>query len=205
MPRMYLADAESLTPEQAAEVVRILDLESRWETRTGSGSNGTDPVALHAKQKAYDQFSEASERYVKTYPPGKLPEVAAGRANRAWMWLRIIREILLRADRAGMQMTPTYLMAKAHRLAMRVAVQMKIDSLEAAPVFDDSYTSHSCCLSRKCYRATTAFSSTSRSPDSLSDLILRTNNDRLGTFHSVHAGIHQRSSYHPTPLANAVL
>jgi hypothetical protein len=121
MAQLTQADAERLSPEQATELIRVLDLQARWENHrddpTKSAASVTD---LNVRQKAFDAFQTVLNRYASKYRLVRLPEPTQNMPPRLAIWCRAIRAVFQRAEGAH----PSELMAKVYRWAARTAVRV---------------------------------------------------------------------------------
>lgn len=117
--------AEKLEPAAAAELTRILDLQARWENLRGAptGAPGFSTPDLHGRQKAYDAFRTRLAAYSAKYPAPHLPEVTLNTPERVGTWCRAVRAVLRRAGAEQVEY-PAHLLAKAHRLADKVATRL---------------------------------------------------------------------------------
>ena len=57
MPQLTDAEAKRLAPDQATALIRVLDLQARWDNhRDDPAISVADPVDLRVSQKAFDTF-----------------------------------------------------------------------------------------------------------------------------------------------------
>ncbi|WP_143393528.1 hypothetical protein [Fimbriiglobus ruber] len=118
--------AEALSPEQATNLVKILDLQARWENLCASPEQRPDlRTDLRARQKAHDQFQDAWDHYSKKYRTKLFPETTQSVPDRLAVWCKLLRAVFRRATVGD----PTHVMAKVYQMADRIA-----DKNEAEPV-----------------------------------------------------------------------
>ncbi|WP_171475179.1 hypothetical protein [Frigoriglobus tundricola] len=128
--------AEQLAPVQAAELAAVIDAQARWENLRGEPSRGGDgtPTALQNRQKAYEAFRSRQAAYTTQYRTAPVSETTLNTPDRLGEWCRTARAVLLRAETAA---CPAHLIAKAHRLADRIATRLGTTIVErGAPVED---------------------------------------------------------------------
>jgi hypothetical protein len=126
---MTEAAADRLTPARAAELVQVLDLQSRWENLRAAGSPTT--AQLHALQAAFEAYRVRMAAYTARDHSEPVPELTPTQPGRLGTWCRTVRAVLRRADGAG---CPTHIVAKAHRVADRIAQRLNADPVgRAAP------------------------------------------------------------------------
>ena len=112
--------AEALTPEQATAVVRLLDLQARWENhRDDPDKSASSTADLRARQKAFDAFWSARREYAAEHRTVPLPEPTQNAPARLAVWCRILRAVFRRAESGS----PAQVMVKVYRLADRVATR----------------------------------------------------------------------------------
>ncbi|MBA4189856.1 MAG: hypothetical protein C0467_17880 [Planctomycetaceae bacterium] len=127
MSQMSENTAEKLDQTQAAELVRVIDLQARWENMRGNpatgGGSGFSTPDLQGRQKAYEAFRVRLAAYTTRYRASHVPEVTLNTPERVGMWCRAVRAVF---RRAGQEFTeyPTHTVAKAHRLADRIATRL---------------------------------------------------------------------------------
>jgi len=128
MSQMSETVAEKLEPAQAAELVRVIDLQARWENMRGSptatgGNAGFSTPDLQGRQKAYEAFRVRLAAYTTRYRAAHVPEVTLNTPERVGMWCRAVRAVF---RRAGQEFTeyPANIVAKAHRLADKIAARV---------------------------------------------------------------------------------
>ncbi len=133
MIQMSEAIAAKLSPAQAAELTRVVELEARWENlgkpgiRSGVGFSVTE---LHAKQKAYDALRTALRTYEARYQPMHMPEVPRNNPARLGEWCRTLRMLLRRIEGQSNVACPVQLIAKAYSLADRIATRLNEQPLD---------------------------------------------------------------------------
>jgi len=117
-------EAETLPPEQAAALVRILNLQARWDGLLAVKAK--EVTALHAKQKANDAFRAALRDYTEKYSTARVPEPSHVMPDRMAMWCRTLRALFLKAEGVD----PTEVMDRAYRLADRIAARAGKDPVD---------------------------------------------------------------------------
>ena len=73
MPQLTERDAEKLSPDQATALVRVLDLQARWDGLLVDKGQQTGPPDLHARQKANDAYQAALRDYAAKYRDAASP------------------------------------------------------------------------------------------------------------------------------------
>ncbi len=100
MPQLSESAAEKLAPEQAAEVVHILDLQARWENHRDDPAKSAASVSdLHGRQKAFDAFRVAWRNYAAAHRDARLPEPTQNVPDRLAVWCRALRGVPPRGRR----------------------------------------------------------------------------------------------------------
>ena len=95
--QMNESTAERLVPEQAAELARVLDLQSRWENMRVDG--GDSIVHLQALQRAFEAYRLRKAEYTTRYRNEQTPDLSPSGPNRFGAWCRALRAVFRRADR----------------------------------------------------------------------------------------------------------
>jgi hypothetical protein len=117
---MRPADAENLSPAQAADLVRVLDLQARWENQRDHPARSAASAAdLHARQKAHAALQTALREYAGKYRGAAVPETTQNVPDRLVAWCRVLRAVCRRAE----GVCPADVMAKVYRLADRIAAR----------------------------------------------------------------------------------
>jgi hypothetical protein len=129
--------AELLPPAQAAELVAVIDAQARWENLRGdpphSGDNSA--TALQNRQKAYEAFRSRQAAYTAQYRAAQVSEPTLNTPERLGEWSRAVRAVLLRSESTA---CPGHLIAKAHRLADRIAARLGKPAVVRDTPADDS-------------------------------------------------------------------
>lgn len=135
MPQMNECSAEKLDPMQAAELVRVIDLQARWENLRGpiGSESGASVLALHGRQKAYEAFRTRLVAYTTRFRAEDVPDATLNTPTRVVAWCRVVRAILGRAEREPVGDPPVHLVAKAYRLADRLALLMMKEPIGKGP------------------------------------------------------------------------
>jgi hypothetical protein len=115
--------AGRLTPARAAELARVLDLQSRWENLRADGTPST--AQLQALQAAFEAYRARMAAYAGDRGE-PVPELSPAQPSRLGAWCRTVRAVLTRAE-GGVY--PAHVVEKAQRVADRIAARVK-----AAPV-----------------------------------------------------------------------
>lgn len=117
--------AEQLAPAQAAELAAVIDAQARWENMRCDPPHAGDnsSAALQGRQKAYDAFRTRLAAYTAKYRAAQVPEPTLNTPERVAVWCRAVRAVLLRAEPAA-GAHPAHVVAKAYRLAERIAARM---------------------------------------------------------------------------------
>ena len=133
MPQLNERAAEAITPEQATALVRLLDLQARWENhRDDPDKSAASTADLHARQKAFDAFWSARREHTAKHRTAPLPEPTQNVPDRLAVWCRTLRTVFQRAESGS----PVQVMLKVYRLADRVAVRAGKDLVGRGPVGD---------------------------------------------------------------------
>jgi hypothetical protein len=114
--------AGRLTPARAAELARVLDLQSRWENLRAEGTPST--AQLHALQTAFEAYRVRMAAYTARDRSEPVPELSPTKPDRLGAWCRTVRAVLSRAERGE---CPTHVLEKAHRVADRIAARVKAE------------------------------------------------------------------------------
>ena len=127
---MTAATAGRMNPAQAAELVRVLDLQARWEnlrTDHGRGAAADTHVALRERQQAFDAYRAGQLAYIGRYKTDPLPDVPRHAPDRVAAWCRIVSAVLRRAEPEAGVGYPAHVVARAFGLAGRIAERMNTD------------------------------------------------------------------------------
>lgn len=125
--------AEALTPEQATALVRLIDLQARWENhRDDPGKSAASTADLQTRQKAFDAFWSARREYAARHRIAPLPEPTQNAPARLAVWCRTLRAVFRRAESGSL----TNVMLKVYRLADRVAARAGKEAFGRGPVSD---------------------------------------------------------------------
>lgn len=130
MPQLTERDAEKLSPEQATALVRVIELQAKWDGLLAD--KGQQTSDLHARQKANDAYQAALRDYKATYPRAVVPEPTHAVPERMVVWYRVLRTVFGKAERGN----PTAVLGKVYRLADRIAARMSKDSVGRTPADD---------------------------------------------------------------------
>lgn len=133
MKPMTERDAQALTAEQATELVRIMDLQARWETHP----DDTDrrPILnanLRARQRAHDQFQAAWHIYTTRHCETAYPAATRGVPDLLGRWCRVLRIVFRRATGGN----PARVMANVYDLADRMASRREIGAVSRIELVD---------------------------------------------------------------------
>lgn len=133
MPQLNERAAEAITPEQATALVRLLDLQARWENhRDDPDKSAASTADLHARQKAFDAFWSARREHAAKHRTAPLPEPTQNVPDRLAIWCRTLRAVFQRAERG----CPAQVMIKVYRLADRVAARAGKEVVGRGPAGD---------------------------------------------------------------------
>jgi hypothetical protein len=126
MQQLIEADAEKLSTEQATGLLRVIELQARWENhREDPAMSAASTSDLQARQKAFDAFKTAWNSYTAQYRNARLPEPTQNVPERLAIWVRALRAVFRKAEAAY----PAQVMAKVYRLAGRTALRMKVETM----------------------------------------------------------------------------
>lgn len=121
MSQLNEADAEKLSPEQATGLIRVLELQARWENhRDDPEKSAATASDLQVRQKGFDAFKVAWNAYAAQYRSSRLPEPTQNMPDRLGIWCRALRAVFLRGANAEY---PAQVMAKVYRVAARTAAR----------------------------------------------------------------------------------
>jgi hypothetical protein len=133
MPQLTHGNAEKLSPEQAAGLIRVLELQARWENHRDDPARSAASIPdLHDRQKAFNAFQVAWNGYSAKYRPAWLPEPTQNMPDRLAIWCRTLRAVFQRVE-AGCS---TQVMAKVYRLVDRIAVRVGKEPVERGAAED---------------------------------------------------------------------
>lgn len=118
MTQMTETAADRLTPDRAAELARVLDLQAKWENLRADGNDST--ARLQALQRAFEEYRVRLTAYSARDRSEPIPELSPTGPGRLGTWCRTVRAVLRRAAGAD---GPLHIVAKAHRLADRIAAR----------------------------------------------------------------------------------
>jgi hypothetical protein len=119
---MNEAAAERLTAARAAELSKVLDLQSRWENLRAEGSRST--AQLQALQGAFEAYRICMAAYCGGDHSEPIPDLSPSAPSRLEAWCRTVQAVL---GRAGSTEYPKHIAAKARRVAGQIAAGMKVD------------------------------------------------------------------------------
>jgi hypothetical protein len=119
---MTEAAAERLAPARAAELVRVLDLQSRWENLRAAGTPSTPQ--LQALQAAFEAYRVRMAAYAARNQGEPVPELTPTKPGRLGTWCKTVRAVLRRAE--GLE-CPTHIVAKAYRVADQIAQRLQAE------------------------------------------------------------------------------
>ncbi len=138
--QMNESTADKLDPARAAELVRVLDLQARWENmRDDSVRNDDHKSTLHLQglQKAFEAFRSRMAEYTARYRTAQIPDLSPSGPDRLGAWCRAVRAVFQRAGHDAGSDCPVHVVAKAHRMADRIAARVKNDPVGRGAPPDD--------------------------------------------------------------------
>src|SRR4051794_19248609 len=91
-------DAENLSPAQAAALVRVLNLQAKWEGLLAGKAVKTAMPELLVRQRANDAYQLAVRDYAATYSGATAPEPTHAVPARLGAWCRTLRAVFRRAE-----------------------------------------------------------------------------------------------------------
>lgn len=130
MPQFTERDAERLSPEQAAALVRVLDLQARWDGLLAEKGRTTSD--LHARQRASDAYRAALREYGARYRNAGIPEPTHAMPDRLAAWCRTLRVVFGKAEGGS----PAEVMRRVYRVADRIALRLGKESVGHGPAED---------------------------------------------------------------------
>ena len=84
MPQLTERDAEKLSPPQATALVRVIELQAKWDGLLGDKELQTS--GLQARQKASDAYRAALRDYKAKYPKANTSEPTHAVPERLVVW-----------------------------------------------------------------------------------------------------------------------
>ncbi len=132
MTQLTERDAEKLSPEQASALVRILDLQAKWDGLLVDKQQKTTLPDLHARQKANDAYQTARRDYAAKHRNASIPQPTQAIPERLRVWCRTLRAVFRRAEVGS----PFDVMGKVYRLADRIAERMGKEPAGREPAED---------------------------------------------------------------------
>lgn len=133
MTQMTERTAAELTPGQATELVRVLDLQARWENhRHESAADAGTSADLRARQRAHDQFQAAWQNYAAKHRASDYPQATQSVPDRLAAWCRVLRVVFRRAEGSS----PSRVLATVYRLADRIAKRSAVGPVARGTVTD---------------------------------------------------------------------
>lgn len=130
MPQLTERDAEKLSPAQATALVRVIDLQAKWDGLLAEKGDKTGD--LHARQKANDAYQSALREYLAKHPNAGIPEPTHAVPDRFGAWCRVLRVVFGKAESGN----SAEVMAKVYRLADRIAARMSKEAVARTPASD---------------------------------------------------------------------
>jgi hypothetical protein len=130
MPQLSERDAETLSPEQATALARVIDLQAKWDGLLAEKGQKTGD--LHARQKANDAYQAALREYGAKYRNASIPEPTHAMPDRLAVWCRTLRVVFGRAEGGS----PTEVLGKVYRLTDRIAARMSKEPVARTPATD---------------------------------------------------------------------
>ena len=130
MAQMSEQAAEKLDPEQAAELVRVIDLQAQWENTRAEPARpdgGYSTPDLNGRQRTYEAFRSRLAAYTARYKAAEVPETTLNTPQRVGVWCRAVRAVFRRAGHEAGTDCPTHAVEKAYRLADRIAARLKVE------------------------------------------------------------------------------
>jgi hypothetical protein len=118
--QMNESEAERLDPARAAELARVLDLQSRWENMRADV--GDSSAHLQSLQKAFEAYRASLAVYVSHHRSEQAPDLSPSGPQRLAAWCRSVRTVFRRAAEGAE--CPVHIVAKARRMADRIAARV---------------------------------------------------------------------------------
>jgi hypothetical protein len=113
--------ATRLSTTRATELGRVLDLQAHWENLCAARIDST--VHLQSIQKAFETYRLSLLDYSSGDRREITPEMSPTKPGRLGAWCRSVRAVLRQTAECGV--SPTHVVAKAHRLADQIAARVK--------------------------------------------------------------------------------
>jgi hypothetical protein len=129
MPQFTERDADKLSPEQATALVRVIDLQAKWDGLLVHRQQKSGLPDLHARQKANDAYQAALRDYGANYSKAVVPEPTNAMPDRIGVWCRVLRIVFQKAESGS----PVEVMGRVYRLADRIAERMSKEPVTRTP------------------------------------------------------------------------
>lgn len=114
-----------LSPDQAADLARVLDLQAGWENhRHDAGAGNAHGPGLRERQRRYEAYRSALAGYAARHRAVDLPELNLSTPERVAGWCRVVRAVCRQA-RPDAE-APAQVAGKAYRLADRIAARLGV-------------------------------------------------------------------------------
>jgi len=134
MPQLTERDAETLSPEQATALVRVLDLQAKWHGLLADKQQTGSPPDLLARQKGNDAYRAALHEYGTKYPGAVVPEPTHAIPDRFGAWCRVLRIVFGKTESGN----STAVLDKVYRLADRIAARMSQEPVARTTASDSA-------------------------------------------------------------------
>jgi hypothetical protein len=121
--------AERLDPVRAADLTRVLDLQSRWENMRAEGVDSTPQ--LQSLQKAFEAYRMRLVEYTARHRSDQVPDLSPSGPSRLGAWCRAVRAVCRRAAEGCEH--PAHVVSKAQRLADRIAARVSAARVDRQP------------------------------------------------------------------------
>jgi hypothetical protein len=133
MAQMTERTAELLNHTQAVELARVIDLQAQWENLRDAPNRARTTFStpdLQGRQKAYESFRTRMVAYSTRFKTAEVPELTLNAPDRVGAWCRTVRAVFARAIPTAASECPTQTVAKAYRLADRIAARLNTGPVE---------------------------------------------------------------------------
>jgi hypothetical protein len=120
MLRLTEITAATLSPAQAADLVRVLDLQAEWQNLKDDGRDHST-ARLQGLQRTFEAFRLGLAAYADRYGADRVPEAMPTSPERLRDWCRVVGAVVRRGNPTGETGSRVHMATQAYRLADGVA------------------------------------------------------------------------------------
>jgi hypothetical protein len=132
MTAMTTALAGPHSPDQAAELAVLVEMEARWENQRAAPGAPYTTGGLKDRQRVYEDYRVRLAGYNRRYAPAHVPEPPINNAVRLGRWCRAVRDLFARVEDGADIGRPAHALEKAYRWADRIAARRGKDPVSRA-------------------------------------------------------------------------